>query len=65
MERQPKQLPKKDREMAERLGGSDIDDWRDYKINDQLPYFDRGGHKERGEFHRNLKKLRKLWRDQE
>lgn len=32
---------------GEELGGSDIDDWREYEMEDTIPSFDKGGHKER------------------
>lgn len=38
---------KRDREMAERFGRSDIDHWGEYEEIDTVPSFDKGGHKER------------------
>lgn len=43
----PKKPSKKDLEEANKYGGSDWEDWREYEKNDNIPSCDKGGHKER------------------
>lgn len=37
----------RDIEEALKLGGSDIDEWQEYEVDDLVPYCDKGGHRER------------------
>jgi hypothetical protein len=56
----PPQPSKRDEEMANHYGGSDLND---YDSCDTVPYCDKGGHKERSSYHQ--KQHQDHWKKEE